>query len=125
MAAGKHVLSEKPIADNLKRAQKLVEYYKSNNVKKGATWGVAENFRFLQAVDYAREEILKLGKLQSFSLQSLGLTKAQGNKYYGEKSFHSFEYQIVNGWIQIPNGARSQGTRVDSYLMEVFIKSPL
>lgn len=86
LAAGKHVLSEKPIAKDLKRAHQLIEYSKSNKVKGGATWSVAENYRYLETVDYAREEISKLGKVQSFSLQSLNYVKA-GGKYFGEHYF--------------------------------------
>lgn len=38
LAAGKHVLSEKPIAGDLKRAEALIKYYKSDKVKNKATW---------------------------------------------------------------------------------------
>ncbi len=38
LAAGKHVLSEKPIAGDLKRAENLIKYYKSDKVKNKATW---------------------------------------------------------------------------------------
>lgn len=47
------------------------------------TWGIAENFRFLDPVDYAREEVLKIGKITGFSLVSLGNVKS-GTKYFGE-----------------------------------------
>jgi predicted dehydrogenase len=33
------VLSEKPIAGDLKRAERLIKYYKSEKVKNKATWG--------------------------------------------------------------------------------------
>lgn len=89
LAAGKHVLSEKPIAADFQKAQKLIAYSKSDKVKGGATWGIAENFRFLEPVDYAREEVLKIGKITGFSLQSLGLTKA-GTKYFGECNWYSW-----------------------------------
>jgi predicted dehydrogenase len=38
LAAGKHVLSETPIAGDLKRAEALIKYYKSDKVKNKATW---------------------------------------------------------------------------------------
>ena len=38
LAAGKHVLSEKPISGDLKRAESLIKYYKSDKVKNKATW---------------------------------------------------------------------------------------
>jgi predicted dehydrogenase len=54
LAAGKHVLSEKPIAGDLKAAKHLIQYYKSDRVKGGATWGVAENYRFLDSFQFGR-----------------------------------------------------------------------
>ncbi|CAD6444629.1 61f051a7-b2bd-44ad-bda2-4100e8cb915f [Sclerotinia trifoliorum] len=81
LAAGKHVLSEKPIAGDLERAQCLLEYYKSDKVKDGATWSVAENFRFLHSFIHARKEIEKLGRVLGFRMQSFGNVK-QGSRYY-------------------------------------------
>lgn len=81
LAAGKHVLSEKPIAGDLKRAQALIDYYKSDKVKNGATWGVAENFRFGGSFDYAASEIAKLGRVLGFTAISFSLTK-KDNKYF-------------------------------------------
>lgn len=82
LAAGKHVLSEKPIAGDVKRAEKLIQYYKSDKVKNGATWGVAENFRFLDSFIYARQEVEKLGKVLGFRTKQAGNVK-QGGKYFG------------------------------------------
>lgn len=86
-------MSEKPIAADLKRARKLIEYYrkgtaneKGGKVKGGATWGVAENFRFLEPYVEARREIEKLGKIYGFGV--LSLNYVAGGKYYGMLSFH-------------------------------------
>lgn len=82
LAAGKHVLSEKPIAKDLKTARKLIEYYrKGDKVTGGATWGVAENFRFLEPYEVARGEIEKLGRINGFGVVSLNYVA--GGKYYG------------------------------------------
>ncbi|KAG0645041.1 NADPH-dependent C3-ketoreductase [Hyphodiscus hymeniophilus] len=80
LAAGKHVLSEKPIAENVKRAQKLIEYYQSDKVKEGATWAVAENFRFLDSFQTGRREVERLGRVLGFSM-SLYTCLHQGDKY--------------------------------------------
>ncbi|TVY19291.1 Uncharacterized protein LARI1_G004815 [Lachnellula arida] len=81
LAAGKHVLSEKPIAKDLKRAQGLIEYSKSDKVKGGATWSVAENYRYLGSFVYARQEVQKLGRILGFTVKSFGNVTAS-DKYY-------------------------------------------
>lgn len=83
LAAGKHVLSEKPIAADIKRATRLIEFYKSDKVKGGATWAVAENFRFLDSFIYAAEEVQKLGRITGFRVKMF-LNVKEGSKYYGE-----------------------------------------
>ena len=66
MSAGKHVLSEKPIAEDLETAQQLITFHKDYAVK----WAVGENFRFWPAVVKAFE-ILKgsRGELVTFSVK--------------------------------------------------------
>lgn len=83
LAAGKHVLSEKPIAKDLKRAHHLIEYSKSDKVKGGATWSVAENYRYLGSFVYARQEVQKLGRILGFTIKSFGNVTAS-DKYYSE-----------------------------------------
>jgi len=82
LAASKHVLSEKPIAKDLASAQHLIKYSKSDKVTGGATWAVAENFRYLQSFEYARHEIQRLGRILGFRVQMFGNVKA-GGKYFG------------------------------------------
>jgi len=50
--AGKHVLSEKPIAANVEEARKLWKIYKDINhdQKQQLQWSVAENFRYEPAI---------------------------------------------------------------------------
>ena len=66
LAAGKHVFSEKPVAGDIKRAEHLIKYYKSDKVKGGATWAVAENYRFLDSFEYGRQEVQRLGPRLGF-----------------------------------------------------------
>ncbi|KAF7861422.1 hypothetical protein EAF04_007987 [Stromatinia cepivora] len=108
LAAGKHVLSEKPIAGDLERAQRLLEYYKSDKVKDGTTWGVAENFRFLDSFIHARKEVEKLGRVLGFRLQSFGNIKP-GSKYYETEWRKKPDYQggfLLDGGVHFTAAGR-------------------
>ena len=83
LAAGKHVLSEKPIAADIKRARHLIEFHKSDKVKGGAMWGVAENFRFLESFEFARQEVGKLGRILGFQVKMFANVQP-GGKWIGE-----------------------------------------
>ena len=82
LLAGKHVLSEKPIAGTLKAAQNLIKFYNEKIDKTKVTWAVAENFRFLSSFSYAGEEVKKLGRILTFRVFSSSGVKA-GTKYFG------------------------------------------
>jgi hypothetical protein len=60
----------------------LIQYYKSDKVKGGATWGVAENFRFLDSFLFGRQEIKKLGRVLGFRAKMFGNVQP-GGKYFG------------------------------------------
>lgn len=64
LLAGKHVFSEKPVAENTNAALDLIKWYRSEI--KGPTWTVAENWRFLKSYDFAAEQIKTLGKITGF-----------------------------------------------------------
>jgi predicted dehydrogenase len=81
LKAGKHVLSEKPIAPTVKEAEELLEYYRHIDNDK-VTWGVAENYRFLESFERAQAEISKLGKVLGFRVKVFMNVKA-GGKYFG------------------------------------------
>lgn len=70
LAAGKHVLSEKPIAETIQRAERLLQFSKSNKVKGGVTWSVAENYRYVEVYRVAAAEVKKLGKILGFRVQN-------------------------------------------------------
>lgn len=69
------------MAENLKEAEELIEWYHSTIGTK-ATWSVAENFRYLDSFDYAREQVRKLGRVLGFRMRLYANVK-EGAKYYG------------------------------------------
>ena len=82
LSARKHVLSEKPIAENLKDAQDLITWYYENNDSKRVTWSVAENFRYLKSFEYAREQVHRAGRVLGFKVKVHNMVKP-GGKYFG------------------------------------------
>lgn len=108
LAAGKHVLSEKPIAADIKRAEHLIRYSKSDKVRGGATWGVAENFRFLEAFEYGRQEVAKLGRILGFRVKMFGNVKS-GGKYFGKCLLNLL---ASRGSLIRPRNPVAQGTRI-------------
>ncbi|KIN06467.1 hypothetical protein OIDMADRAFT_155638 [Oidiodendron maius Zn] len=108
LAAGKHVLSEKPIAGDIKRAEQLIQFYKSDKVKGNATWGVAENFRFLDSFLYARQEVEKLGRILGFRTKQFGNIKVS-DKYYNTAWRTKPDYQggfTLDGGVHFVAGTR-------------------
>lgn len=85
LSAGKHVLSEKPIAENLKDVQELTRWYHENHDTKRVTWSVAENFRYLNSFEYAREQVHRAGRLLGFRVKVCSMVKP-GGQYFGEKA---------------------------------------
>jgi predicted dehydrogenase len=79
------VLSEKPVAENLQSAERLIKYYNTQVDKSKATWGVAENFRFLDTFVYASQEMPKLGKVLGFRVEMAAMVKP-GNEYFGRSN---------------------------------------
>ncbi|ORY89324.1 hypothetical protein BCR35DRAFT_300458 [Leucosporidium creatinivorum] len=70
-AAGKHVLSEKPVAKNIKEAKRLIELYEKEYRPKGLIWAVMEQFVYEPGFDKARELLAEgaIGDLRMFSLE--------------------------------------------------------
>ncbi|CEL11518.1 hypothetical protein ASPCAL14620 [Aspergillus calidoustus] len=73
LLAGKHVLSEKPVAENVAEAEELIRWYRTEI--KGATWAVAENFRFLDSYAYAADQIKTLGRIIGFQGRQQGFVE--------------------------------------------------
>jgi predicted dehydrogenase len=80
LLAGKHVLSEKPIAENMKDAIELLLWYRKEVDSKTVFWSVAENYRFLNNFNQAAEERKKMGRLLGFKVEYYSML--EGGKYF-------------------------------------------
>ncbi|KIW39301.1 uncharacterized protein PV06_09085 [Exophiala oligosperma] len=80
LLAGKHVLSEKPVAENVQDAVELIKWYRSEIAPKGVTWGVAENVRYTSSFVHAAEAVRPKGRQLTFRCRMQ--TMVQGGKYF-------------------------------------------
>lgn len=109
LGAGKHVLSEKPVAKDISTAQELISWYKSDILGNShATWSVAENFRFLSRFQYGAEQARKLGRVLGFRVR-VHLYVKPGSKYYETSWRKTPEYQggfLLDGGVHFIAGMR-------------------
>lgn len=83
LAAGKHVLSEKPVAPDVASGRELIEEYNTTYKPKGLIWRVAENYEFEPAYHAVAKVITdgKIGKVNSFNVRVVGHV-AKDSKWY-------------------------------------------
>ncbi|KYK57333.1 oxidoreductase family, NAD-binding Rossmann fold protein [Drechmeria coniospora] len=81
LGVGKHVLAEKPIGPDVATAQRLIAFSKSSKASSGATLSVAENFRFVPRLVYARDQARRLGRVTHFSVKVMSLMKPEAKWY--------------------------------------------
>jgi predicted dehydrogenase len=93
LSAGKHVLSEKPVAKDLETAHELINWYHKNIDTKKTIWAVAENFRYLGRFQYGAEQVKELGDILGFRLRMHALVQP-GAKYYETEWRKTPEYQV-------------------------------
>ncbi|KAK4173039.1 hypothetical protein QBC36DRAFT_336639 [Triangularia setosa] len=93
LKAGKHVLSEKPVAGDVKGARGLIEWYNTELGNKKPLWGVAENFRYMKSLVFAGEEVKRIGgRVLGFKLEKFGWV-AEDNKYFNTEWRRVPDYQ--------------------------------
>lgn len=80
IGAGKHVLSEKPIAENMQEAEALLKWYRTEVDTSKTTWAVAENFRYMNSFNKGADEVKKMGRQLTFRCRAQGLV--EGGKYF-------------------------------------------
>ncbi|CAK7238378.1 hypothetical protein SEUCBS140593_010625 [Sporothrix eucalyptigena] len=84
LAAGKHVLSEKPVAQDVHTARQLIDDYNKDYRDKGLIFSVAEQFRFLRELEMARQWVVTekaIGDITQLHLR-IWRNQAPGGKYY-------------------------------------------
>lgn len=94
-AAGKHVLSEKPVAKDLASAHELIQLWEKEFKPEGLHWIVLEQFPLEPAFDRAREIMASsdaIGELRSFSMEYI-LYVPEDGKYQKTAWRATPEYQ--------------------------------
>ncbi|KAL7409667.1 oxidoreductase family protein [Mrakia frigida] len=82
LEAGKHVLSEKPIAKDIETAKALIKTYNEKYAPKGLIWRVAENWE-MEPVFLAAKKVLaskEQGELRSFAWNNSSRTE-EGSRW--------------------------------------------
>ncbi|KAL7267082.1 hypothetical protein RUND412_010346 [Rhizina undulata] len=99
LLAGKHVLSEKPVAKDLSDAAELIAWKAANAPT--LNWAVAENFRYQETFEYARSVLAGFGKILGFNVQTSTLV-LPGSNYYETEWRKTPEHQggfILDGGV--------------------------
>lgn len=83
LAAGKHVISEKPVGPDVASGAELIKTYFDQYQLKGLIWRVAENYEAEPGIRAAAEAIRdgKIGKVQAFSVRVVGFID-ESSKFY-------------------------------------------
>ncbi|QDS72789.1 hypothetical protein FKW77_005757 [Venturia effusa] len=103
LEAGKHVLSEKPIAAAMN--EKGLDHLLHNHQDK---WAIAENYRFLSSFLFAAEQVKSLGKVLSFRTRVHKMV-LEGEKFYETPWRKTPRYQggfLLDGGVHFIAGTR-------------------
>ncbi|KAJ1568950.1 hypothetical protein HK405_011881 [Cladochytrium tenue] len=109
IAAGKHVLSEKPVAGTVAAARDLLAWYDALPGGTRPFWGVAENYRFKRSLQFAAEKIAELGgSVNTFALRGFSFVEPD-NKYFNTPWRKEPAYQggfLLDGGVHQVAGLR-------------------
>lgn len=118
LAAGKHVLSEKPIAPDVATAKDLLDWH--SKLPSAPLWGVAENYRYVTGIAQAAEKVKELGgKLVSFRL-SMTMLITEEYKYL-QSECKSYRHELKVSKPNAYKGDDIPGIKAACYLMVEFI----
>ncbi|KAJ5664921.1 NAD-binding Rossmann fold oxidoreductase [Penicillium maclennaniae] len=95
LAAGKHVLCEKPVAKDTKAAHELIKDYERDYLPQGLIFSVAEQFRYDRAFTRAASLVAdgRIGKLHHVHARVWGNIQPGDNQYYETEWRKIPEYQ--------------------------------
>lgn len=103
-AAGKHVLSEKPLAKDVHTALLLFEEYKTQYAPRNLVFNVAEQFRYMEGAELARNWLVDeqaVGQLRQVHVR-IWRNVQPGGKYYETTWRKTPEYQggfVLDGGV--------------------------
>ncbi|KAK3952816.1 hypothetical protein QBC32DRAFT_340361 [Pseudoneurospora amorphoporcata] len=123
LKAGKHVLSEKPVAKDVEEAKKLVQFYEALETReKNPLWAVGENFRYTPSLVAAAQKVKEIGgKLTTFRLNMNGWVEEE-NKYFKTEWRKVPSYQggfLLDGGVHFIAGLRLLLSEVNQEISQV------
>lgn len=107
LLAGKHVLSEKPVAENMEDAIALLKWYRSEIDSSKTTWSVGENYRYLNSFNHGADQVKKMGKQLTFRCRMQALV--EGGKYFETEWRKNPTHQggfLLDGGVHFTAGLR-------------------
>jgi predicted dehydrogenase len=128
LRAGKHVLSEKPIAKDVETAEDLINFYESLGDQKKPIWAVGENLKFVEGLVIGAEKLKQIGgEVTTFAVEMFTFVD-ESNKWYNTEWRRTPEYQggfILDGGVHFVAGLRLLLNAVGQDISSLIAKTDL